>query len=394
MLRQNPWAMDPSSDYAGSGGRRPVRVLWLVKGLGQGGAEQLLVNHARVGDTTGFAYQAWYVVPWKDQLVPALEARGVRCRCVSGGRAGRAWPLRVARGVRSGDFDVVHAHSPLMAVVARLARVGVPRSRRPALVSTEHNVWERYSAPTRWLNAVTCGMDDHRWAVSRPVAESTHGRAAKVTSVLEHGIVLSELQPTPDARGRVRAELGIGPDATVVTTVANFRASKDYPNLLAAARSVLRGAADVHFVSVGQGPLEPEVRALRDRLGLATHVHLLGHRTDVTDMLAASDVFCLSSLHEGLPVALMEAMAAGLPAVCTTVGGIPDVVHEGVEGWLVPPGDAAALATAITAATSDPQARQARGAAAQRASARFDARKAVGEQERTYVELSARAPTG
>ena len=237
-------------------------MLWLIKGLGPGGAEQLLVSHARVADHESFSYAAAFVVPWKDHLVDRLTAAGVSVRCIgTGQRGGVLWPVRVLRLVRSGEYDVVHAHSPLLAVPARLASRTLRRSRRPVVVSTEHNVWERYSPATRWLNAVTCRLDSHRWAVSQRVAESTGGRAADVTSVLVHGVVQADLQTPPDARPRMRAALGLPDDAVVVTTVANLRDQKDYPTLLRAARLVLEEDDRRHLPRGGSGSARGADRA-------------------------------------------------------------------------------------------------------------------------------------
>lgn len=369
---------------------RRISVLWLIKGLGPGGAEHLLVSHARVGDATRFRYSAAYMVPWKTQLVPRLEDRGVTTVCIgSGRRGGFRWSLRLLRMIRSGDYDVVHAHSPFPATAARLAALTLPRRRRPGLVSTEHNVWQRYAVPTRWLNALTCGLDDHRWVVSQRVAESTGGRAADRTSVLVHGVVQDDLVPDPQARQRVRHQLSIPDDAAVVITVANLREQKDYPNLMAAARRVLDAAPNAVFVSVGQGPDEAAVAALHAQLGLGEGFRLLGYRPDVPDLLSAADIFVLASKYEGYPIAVMEALSMGLPVASTDVGGVPDTVREGVEGLLVPPGDSDALATALLKLVRDPQLRARMREAALAAGSRFDVRGAVGEQEATYADLVA-----
>src|SRR5690606_27997930 len=103
----------------------------------------------------------------------------------------------------------------------------------------------------------------------------------------------------------------------------------------------------VRFVVVGQGPLADELAAHHERLGLGRRLVLAGYRPDAVDVVAAGDVFCLASRHEGLPVALMEALALGRPVVATRVGGIPELVTDDVEGVLVPPDDADALAEAV-----------------------------------------------
>jgi glycosyltransferase involved in cell wall biosynthesis len=371
---------------------RRIRVLWLIKGLGPGGAEQLLVSHARVGDASSFRYSVGYVVPWKDQLVARLADLGVESRCHGRGRRGGVlWPLRLLGVVRSGQYDVVHAHSPLLAVAARLSAATLRRSRRPAVVSTEHNVWERYAPPTRWANSLSCVLDNHRWAVSQRVAESTRGRAGDVTSVLVHGVVQADLRTGPGARARVREELGIDEDTPVVTTVANLRDQKDYPTLLEAARQVLDLDDNGVFLAVGQGPMADEIDSLHDTLNLGTRFRLLGYRADVPDVLAASDLFVLASKYEGYPIAVMEALSVGLPIVSTNVGGVPDTIVDGVEGLLVAPGDPDALAAALIRLLRDPEARVRMGQAAVVAGRRFDAGIAVAEQERTYKELAGRS---
>ena len=368
-----------------------IRVLWLIKGLGPGGAEQLLVSHARVGDHARFSYEAAFVVPWKNQMVARLSEAGVPARCIGRGRRGGfLWPWRLLRLVRSGEFDVVHAHSPLLAVPARLSARTMRRSRRPAVVSTEHNVWERYSPVTRWLNAVTCELDQRRWAVSQRVAASTGGKASAVTSVLVHGVVQADLQAEPGARSRIRAELGLSADSTVVTTVANLREQKDYPTLLRAARIVLDQDEGVTFLAVGQGALHDEIAQMHAELGLGVHFRLLGYRSDVPEILIGSDVFVLASKYEGYPIAVMEALSVGLPVVSTDVGGVPETVTEGVEGFLVPPGDPEALAAALLRLVGDPAARAVMGAAAVAAGRRFDIGSAVEEEQRVYAELAGR----
>ena len=148
-----------------------VRVLWVVKGLGPGGAERLLVSAApRHGDHV--TTECVYVLPWKDHLAGELEAAGVRTHCVSRTRRDLRWPIRLARFVRSGDYDVVHIHSPLPGSVARLAARTMPRGRRPGIVSTEHNRWQTHRLPTRLVNRLTSRWDDAAFAVTDEVRSS------------------------------------------------------------------------------------------------------------------------------------------------------------------------------------------------------------------------------
>lgn len=370
---------------ARSGERTPIRVLWLIKGLGPGGAEQLLASAAKVADHNRFHYEVGFLRPDKQHLVPALEAVGVRTHCLTTRSSDRfLWPLSLRRLMR--EADLVHAHSPLMAGVARLVARTLPR--RPFTVSTEHNVWGSFATPTRLLNALTAALDAQRWSVSDTVRRSMWGPLGTGAPVLIHGIVLGSHATKPGTRERIRAELGLPADAVVAVTVANFRREKDYPNLLRAARRAFDQDPRLHIVAVGQGPLEAEVRALHAELSLGDRFVLTGYRADVSDILAASDLFTLGSAFEGLPVSIMEAMAAGLPVVATAVGGVPEAVTEGVTGLLVPPHEDEALARALLELSRDPERRAHMGEQARDRSTGFDIRTAVAVQQDAYVRIA------
>ena len=133
----------------------------------------------------------------------------------------------------------------------------------------------------------------------------------------------------------VRAEFRFSADELVIGTVANFREQKDYPTLLRAAREFIDRGGRAKWLIVGQGPLEQETRALSTQLGLDQFVHFTGYRADATRVQAAFDVFTLSSRWEGLPVALMEALAIGTPVAATSVGGVAETLVDGESGLLV-----------------------------------------------------------
>lgn len=364
----------------------PVRVLWLVKGLGPGGAEQLLLLAAGVVDPERFDYRLAYVRPDKTHLVPEFEALGLAPERLGAGSDRPGSWLRDLRRVM-GEVDVVHVHSPVLASAARLTARSLPRSRRPRVVVTEHNEWTSHRIPTRLLNAATARLDARHWAVSEQVRDTVWGPLRDGYTVLIHGIDPDTVRTDADARRRVRAGLGIADDEVLSLTVANLRRNKDYPTLLHAARAALDADPSLRFAAVGQGPLAAEVAALHASLGLGERFQLLGYRRDVHDLMAAADVFTLSSAHEGLPVAVMEAFAHGLPVVATRVGGLPQQVTDGVEGLLVPPADASALAGALVTVAGDGDLRRRMGAAALERSAAYDIRHAVREQERTYAAL-------
>jgi glycosyltransferase involved in cell wall biosynthesis len=365
----------------------PLRVLWLIKGLGPGGAEQLLVNQARAGDAR-FAFSAAYLLPWKNHLVESLEAEGVMVTCLDGRREwDPRWAIRLRRLLRRGHFDVVHTHSPYVAAATRVVVGSLPRSERPALVYTEHNQWPRYRLTTRWANRLSYGLDQAHVAVSNDVRQSVPARWRDGVEVLVHGIHLESVAAQADHRAAMRAELGVADDEVVIGTVANLVVKKDYPTLLAAAAEVL--ARDdqrrVRYVAVGQGPLEDEVRREHRALGLGERFALLGYRPDATRVMSAFDIFTLASRHEGLPVALMDALALGLPVVATDVGGIPQAVTDGEQGTLVAPGRPDLLAKAQEAMAADADLRARYGAAARAASSAFDIGRAADRLGEIYV---------
>mgnify|MGYP003336724132 CR=1 FL=1 len=225
--------------------------------------------------------------------------------------------------------------------------------RSPALVYTVHNTWTSFSRPTRALNRATYGLDAADVAVSEIVRSTLPTRPRSRTQTVVHGIDLAGVREQRARRAAVRAELGLVPDELVVGTVANFRAQKDYPNLLAAARLLADRDVPVRIVAVGQGPQEAETRALHASLDLDGRVILTGRRDDAVAVMGACDAFVMASNNEGLPVAIMEALALGLPVVSTAVGGIPEAITDDVEGLLVPARDPGALADAVTRVATD-----------------------------------------
>jgi glycosyltransferase involved in cell wall biosynthesis len=202
-----------------------------------------------------------------------------------------------------------------------------------------------------------------------------------------HGVEAPAAAPGDPADAR--ACLGLAGDGPVVGTVGNFTAKKDHATLI---RALTRMAGDVRLVLVGLGPAEADLRALVAREGLGERVTFAGSRDDVAALLPAFDVFALSSRYEGLPIALLEAMAAGRACVATNVGGVPEVITDGEDGVLVAPGDPDALARALTTVLDDPARRAdlGRRAAARAGDFRLDA--AVARIEAVYDRVLARSP--
>jgi glycosyltransferase involved in cell wall biosynthesis len=361
-------------------------VLVLIKGLGRGGAEELLASAAPYLDRDRFRYRFAYLLPWKDALVPQLTTDGFPVHCLNGAR-GSGWVARLRALVRREGVGLVHVHSPVAAAAARLAA-----GRATRIVYTEHNLWSRYHPATYVANLLTFPGNDHVFAVSDTVRASIRYpgplRLLPMPPVetLHHGLDPAAVAGW-GATDQVRAELAIPDDAPLVGNVANFKGAKDHATLLRAAALVRQSIPEVRFLLVGQGPMEGQARRLAAELGLQETVVFAGFRPDARRLMGALDVFTLSSTYEGLPIALIEAMALGRPVVATRVGGVPEVVTDGEDGLLVPPKDPVALAGGLQRLLATPRLRASVGAAARVRAADFDIRKAVARMEQVYAGL-------
>ena len=369
--------------------QRRIRVLMLTKGLGRGGAERLIVGAARFLDRCRFELDVAYLLPWKDQFVDELVAAGAAVHCLNAPRTtSLAWTCRLRRLVRERDIDVVHTHMPLSAA---LARVALPRT-PPVFVHTEHNVWSSYRLGTRVANRATFRRNAHAIAVSEGVAASMRPSPVPV-DVLLHGTDLSRVVTGPAGRAAARRELGIASQAQVVGCVGNLTPKKDHENLLRAFATLPpAGDRGPILVLIGLGPLEQAVRGHAAALGIADRVMFAGSRNDVYELLPAFDVFALGSRFEGLPIAMLEAMATGVPPVVTRVGGIPEAIADGQHGLLVDPGDPAALGAALGRLLGDDQLRAELGARARDRATDFELERAVRGAEAVYLRALDRAP--
>ncbi|MGQ0571183.1 MAG: glycosyltransferase, partial [Armatimonadota bacterium] len=234
--------------------RVPARVLWLIKGLGLGGAETLLALSAPHVDRSRFEVEVAYLLPWKNALVPSLEAAGVRVTCL-----GHRNPFdlriigRIVRMLRERQIDVLHAHLPYAGVMARIAGrlVGVP-----CIVYTEHNLQERYHRVTRIANQATMRLCDRTIAVSDEVRDSLLrsrlGRRARVETIF-NGVDVEGLGGAAAAEPDAREELSIPPDRLVVGVVNVFRPQKRLDLWIQAARIIADAEPRATFVVVGDG---------------------------------------------------------------------------------------------------------------------------------------------
>jgi glycosyltransferase involved in cell wall biosynthesis len=282
---------------------------------------------------------------------------------------------------------IVHAHMFHANLAARAIRLVCPI---PALISTIHSVAEssRRSAGIRgrdWLYRVSDWLSDQTVCVSAAAAER-HVAARAVSlarlRIIPNGVDTVRFRPDGVRRVQTRTRLGLGEEFAWLAA-GRLMWKKNYSLMLQAMAEQRSGK----LLIAGEGPEEPELRALAGKLGV--HARFLGSREDIADLMNACDGFVLSSVVEGLPMVLLEAASSGLPQVATLVGGVDEAVVRGKTGYLVPPGDASALAAAMARLMElSLEARLGMAQAArEHALARFDLRAVTESWEQLYAEV-------
>ena len=236
------------------------RVLLLIKCLGYGGAENLLVQMVRHRDAVAFDYEVAFVLESENTLVPELEDAGVPVHCLGAtGNTDLTWMRRLRHLLEDRDFDIVHTHLPYAATLGRLVVATMPRRRSPAVVYTEHSMWDKMAIAIKALNRVTIGLDDRLLVVSEAARRSMPRALRRRAAVIVHGIdlepVRAVLAQRDGLRDEVRAELGLRGDDLLVLTVANLRREKGYDILLQASAYLGRSRGPCHAGRSGTRPV-------------------------------------------------------------------------------------------------------------------------------------------
>jgi glycosyltransferase involved in cell wall biosynthesis len=353
----------------------PIHVVHVVFSLDVGGQERVILDLARGAIARGHRAT---VLSLSEGGTLRERFAGIPVETVASGTGFHpSTMLRVGARFRRLRPDVVHTHNRTPMIYGALAARAL-RVRR--MIHTKHGA----SDGGREVGVLS-RLYDQYVAVSEDSATIARDRErvpARLVRVIPNGIDVRGYQRDAVARRRVRSELGLSEGACLVGTVGRLVPEKNYGLLIDAMAELL--GRDVHLAFAGGGP---EADALQAQVPAAKRafVHWLGIRHDIPALLSAFDVFALSSRTEGLPLAVIEAMAAGLPVACTAVGGLPKVVEAGVTGELVPAGDRAALARCLGELARDPARRERLGEAAQQAAdARFSMERVVDDYLALY----------
>jgi glycosyltransferase involved in cell wall biosynthesis len=335
----------------------PVRVAFVVHAMQVAGTEMLVAEIIRrLGSRL-----VPTIVCLDDvgELGERLREEGVTVRSLAR-RPGLDLriPHRLAAVLRESDVDVVHAHQYTPFFYSALAKL-LPWSGW-RLVFTEHgrHYPDIVSRKRRLANRLLLArLVHHVTAVCQFSAESlavADGFARRQVEVIENGIDLPG--PMQESRAGLRARLGLDVRRQYIACVARFHPVKDHRTLLQAFAQLAPRVPDAELLLIGDGQLRHALEAQAEQLGIRPRIRFLGVRRDVPDLLAASDLFVLSSVSEASSLTLLEAMAARLPVVVTDVGGNPEIVRNEVDGILVPRASPDQLAAAVQRILSTPDA--------------------------------------
>jgi glycosyltransferase involved in cell wall biosynthesis len=306
--------------------------------------------------------------------------------------------LRLARLIRRERPDILHTHTAKAGTVGRVAALLAGGRRPPIVVHTFHgHVLRGYFGPLRsrvfrllerWLASHSTALI----AVSPQVRDDLVALGVAPPerfAVIRLGIELDQrVAGAQNGRAESRRYLGIPPDRFAVGWIGRMTAVKRTDDILVAFKRLRDGGVDAVLCLVGDGPDRPELERRAHDLGVVRDTLFLGYQEDVAPFYAAFDALVLPSSNEGTPVSAIEALAAGRPVVATRVGGVPDVVQEGEDGFLVEPGATEALADRLAQLARDPALRERMGQAGRdRVLPRYAVGRLVDDVDRLYRSL-------
>ena len=339
-----------------------TRLLHLITRLPIGGAERLLVDVVRRLDPARFD-SVVCCIQAKGELAAELESAGIAVHCLNRMQSKRFdWgAVRDLKGlIRSERIALVHSHLYHANLYGRIAAwlAGVPA------VATVHNVYTRSKLHRRLLNRLLSRKSVRVIAVSGEVRDDLVGRDGidpRRVVTIHNGIDLGRVESAL-TREQARARLGIPAGATVIGCIGRLEEQKGHRFLLEACAPL----PGIKLLIAGDGRLRQDLESRAVALGIASRTTFLGARSDIADILRALDICVMPSLWEGLSIAMLEAMASGLPLVISDVSGVAQAFGEKDCGIRVPPRDVAALTQAIQDLAQSPERRKKLGEAGRR----------------------------
>lgn len=342
--------------------RRRIKVVQLVEDMKVGGMERVIATIATQIDQERFDLQVWCVARGGD-VADELRRQGVKVKVLNIHSYHGIRPIRRLAGLlRRHQVAVIHTHGYYASVIGRLAALW---ARVPVVFAHGHSTYYGYRQRHLWIERVLSFMTDQVICCSRAVRDfhlHTEGISKHKLMVIYNGIDPAPFIKNFAVSRQEAARPWMFDGAQYVTVVASLVPLKGHRYLLDAIGTIIQQYPRARFLIVGAGPLEADLKAQVRAEAITDHVYFLGQRRDVAAILFDTDVVVLPSCErEGLPIGILEAMAASKPVVATNVGGVSEAIIDQVNGFLVPPSDAGALALKIMVLLKDPSLRQAMG---------------------------------
>jgi L-malate glycosyltransferase len=350
-----------------SNGCRP-RVLLFTDSFSRGGTERQFVRLLRGLDRSRYD-PIIGCLHRRGQLLSEAESLGLPIvefpiNSLYNFRAARLF-VQLVQYLRRQEIQIVHVfdfYTLLFAIpAARVAGVPVVLASRRELLNLRSR-WQQRAI--RVACSLATGVVTNSRAASTDLFGRASGNYIKI-ELLPNCIDLKEFESRQSPTA-VRLQLGLSSTSMVVAALGNLRPEKDLPTFLRAARKIVDVIPSAEFLVIGDGPEKNQLQQLADELDLKKSVHLLGDRSDVADLLGAADILVMCSQTESFPNAILEAMAMRKAVVATNVGGIPELVQEGMTGFLVPPSDPEAIANHVLSLCQDAAQREQMGQTARK----------------------------
>ncbi len=366
-----------------------MRIVHIFPTLNPGGAERMLVHVLMHLDRSRFDVSAICLGRSNGSELEGLLAEAQVPVQFLGKGAGFDPRMftRVHRAVIAARPDVLHSHVHVLRYLFPYIKYSGWLGQRPRMLHTVHNLAAFEVEPrARWIQGLAFRNGVQPVAVAEEVARSVAELYRMDEPVVVPNCVPVDRYSCPQvSREQWRRQEGFGSESILVACVAGLRPQKNHPLLLEGFVSTAARYPQAQLLLAGGGE-QRELASLAARLGISERVHFLGVRSDVPDLLAASDLFVLASHYEGNPMSVMEAMAAGLPVVASRVGGVPELVTDGREGLLLSSLDGQSLASALNDLVGDESKRRRMGEASRlRARRSFDVSHMVAGYEALYT---------
>ncbi len=366
-----------------------IKVLHIIKSLGRGGAETLLPETLNLHDNIRFEFHYIYFLPWKDQMVDAIEEQGGKVSCFTASNNLKLLQQyqNVISYCKLNKINLIHCHLPWSGFLGRIiyAKIKIP------VIYTEHNIQERYHILTKLLNKSTFNSQSIALGVSKDVSRSIkqHINPKIPVQTLLNGVNTDKFTRNSLKGQNIRDQYNIPEEAVVIGNIAVFREQKCIPDWLHAFKRIRDINKNFYGLLVGAGPLETEIKKLVKELKLEKNVILTGLQTDTVSYFSAMDIFMMSSAFEGLPIALLEAMSMQCAVISTRAGGVVEVVRDSQDGLLCEIGDTQKMADLAAVLLNDKDKRVAfQNAARTRVVNSFSLTNMVSELEKVYTKYN------